>query len=157
MQLVEQVGQLPGRTHPEQGSGVGLGAVVVGVREAARHQHRVAGARLLPLSVEVEREDPVEDVDVLVLGGVNVRRHAGAGRVEGLEGEAGLADGPRPVGVAEHVPHPPVLTLPGAHDALGEGTQHDLVTVEHGRTVVRRRHRSPEAPVITDDGLPGAG
>ena len=58
---------------------------------------------------EAQVHHPLQEVDELVLVGMDVRRHEGARRVQGLEAEAVGAVGLEEVAVAEHVPGRPVL------------------------------------------------
>ena len=86
----EQVGELAGRRDPEQAFGHRVRLVEDAVRLALRQAHEVARrrGRLLPAQDEVE--PALQDVEVLVLGRMDVRRDEGAGREGGVPGE-GLA------------------------------------------------------------------
>ena len=105
VQHVEQLAQAPTRRDPEQRPRRRVAQVVVAVRDAGGHTHEVADARFMAPAVEVKDEPILDDEDEFILRRVHVRRHVGARRVVGLEGEGVRALGLQVVRVAHDVPH----------------------------------------------------
>jgi hypothetical protein len=124
----EQIVELARRRHPEKA----LHGLVGLVEDAVRHVHRqpdqIAGRgnELAPLEYQVE--PAVEQVDELVLGRMNVRRHEGAGRKCRVPGKGIFGKLLRHVGLAENIPGNTVDTGPRFSNAWRHGVSHRTVT-----------------------------
>jgi hypothetical protein len=108
MDRPEQVIEPARRRHPEQALHRLVGLVEEAVRNPHRELDHVAGGGEKVAAVDHAVDPPLEHVDELVLGRMDVRRHEGAGRKRRVPGERLLVDLLRHVGLAEDIPHDPV-------------------------------------------------
>src|SRR5262245_40755079 len=73
------------------------------MRDAARHAHEVARARLSPCPCEIEGERALQHVDEFVLRRMHVRWDEGAGRIERLERATIVVRSFQPIAMTEDV------------------------------------------------------
>ena len=110
--LLEELEQLAGRRHPEQA----LDRLVALVEEAVHDLHRqpdeVAGGGGRTPCRRGSGRTALQHVDELVLVGVDVRRHEGAGREQRVPGEGAFGQRLGHVGLAEDVPDRLSMPLP---------------------------------------------
>src|ERR1700743_85703 len=84
---------------------------------AHRQPDRIAGGGEFGGAIEHEVEPSLEDVEILVLGRMDVRRHESAGRTSRVPRGAVRAAGFRHIGLAEDVPANALDAFIGAGDA----------------------------------------
>src|SRR5207253_10888027 len=90
------------------------------------------------LAVDHEVEAALEHVDELILGGMDVRRHEGAGREAGVPGERSLANLLRHIGLAQDVPDDAVDAGIGPGNACGHRLHaRDSLSFDRERTPAR--------------------
>src|SRR5258708_15116676 len=87
------------------------------MRLAHRQAHGVSRGRELVGAVEHELEPAFQDVEILILVGMNMRRHEGAGRKRRMPREAVFGASLRHIGLAENVPANSLNAFIRARDA----------------------------------------